>query len=771
MEEKTNILLGQNLNKKSTNTDYYSNIDFEQTSGIIPESNISKLVNSYQVFDDERNGNTKYTITASVNLVSSNVLVNPLTKIYDQNGNTVNENDRINLIQDIDDENYQYLLGYDIFDNHNYRLDTFKTGDTINDFTGSTLKDLKEMEVSILDNLVEENGWLHLLNKTKLSGLSAFKQAKPCELIYLFPTRDYFGLKPMLYYGDIYPNWSYFLTFPYRSEYNHRLVSDSNDVNGLPIISGVAGYSENIGNYLTVRTPYKHGLIQGDVIRFKTNTTPSGNTYLIYDIGDVDKNDTEHVFIIDLDKYSDLDNTFIFNITSKRVVKVINGFESKYYIRVFRKIPNFKNDAEELTDENISQKILTGSTNFLSETYQLGFSKNIYGDNIQQIQFIDNVNIKLMTDNLGRPLSEIFLTFIKNTKIITLSGIGYNTSQNNEFGVLTSGIDEPTQSTGYANVRYINSNNSTELALEKNICNIGSVNVDGNTNKENEYYGDIVEYNPYTVKETVLEDIQHRFNSVERERNDVYFKYHVLDANYLFTVTGGNTPIPPRNEGYYYKPHQRIPLKNYSDNVSQGELIELNVCQSCISGVTSGNTIVLLSGSTNNDIVYLAVKIDDTSTFLDFDRIRVGRYDSNDNLIISKTYNIRLRGDIPNTIFILYDYELYGNVTNIPNQNLKFKRYFSDTIPSYCEDMGDGRVFWREIQPEGTFDENSTFKKEHPFTNGRFYINNNINLYLRRQDPFGDYGLLATTFPADLYGDVNDELVNDNIYKTIDPTC
>jgi hypothetical protein len=85
--------------------------------------------------------------------------------------------------------------------------------------------------------------------------------------------------------------------------------------------------------------------------------------------------------------------------------------------------------------------------------------------------------------------------------------------------------------------------------------------------------------------------------------------------------------------------------------------------------------------------------------------------------------------------------------------------------------MGDGRVFWREIQAEGTFDENSTFKKEHPFTNGRFYINNNINLYLRRQDPFGDYGLLATTFPADLYGDVNDELVNDNIYKTIDPTC
>ena len=28
-----------------------------------------------------------------------------------------------------------------------------------------------------------------------------------------------------------------------------------------------------------------------------------------------------------------------------------------------------------------------------------------------------------------------------------------------------------------------------------------------------------------------------------------------------------------------------------------------------------------------------------------------------------------------------------------------------------------------------------------PFTNGRFYIERNINFFLRRQDPFGEFGL------------------------------
>ena len=39
------------------------------------------------------------------------------------------------------------------------------------------------------------------------------------------------------------------------------------------------------------------------------------------------------------------------------------------------------------------------------------------------------------------------------------------------------------------------------------------------------------------------------------------------------------------------------------------------------------------------------------------------------------------------------------------------------------------------------FDSNTANNEEYPFLNGAIYINKNINLYLRRQDPDGNYNL------------------------------
>ena len=35
------------------------------------------------------------------------------------------------------------------------------------------------------------------------------------------------------------------------------------------------------------------------------------------------------------------------------------------------------------------------------------------------------------------------------------------------------------------------------------------------------------------------------------------------------------------------------------------------------------------------------------------------------------------------------------------------------------------------------------FWEEYPFTNGAFYINKRVNLYLKRQDPYDLYGLYS----------------------------
>ena len=52
--------------------------------------------------------------------------------------------------------------------------------------------------------------------------------------------------------------------------------------------------------------------------------------------------------------------------------------------------------------------------NFNNEMYQLGFASSIYNDNVTQITFMDGINVKGLTDNLGRPLTEIYYTIVKN---------------------------------------------------------------------------------------------------------------------------------------------------------------------------------------------------------------------------------------------------------------------------------------------------------------------------------------------------------------------
>jgi hypothetical protein len=76
----------------------------------------------------------------------------------------------------------------------------------------------------------------------------------------------------------------------------------------------------------------------------------------------------------------------------------------------------------------------------------------------------------------------------------------------------------------------------------------------------------------------------------------------------------------------------------------------------------------------------------------------------------------------------------------------KYKLFKLDNldIPSYAHVIKDGtcRLIWRDVINNGM---NSSDKsiEIYPFTNGAFYINKQINLYVRRQDPFGIYGLYS----------------------------
>lgn len=739
------IPLNSNKNKKSVNKDFYQTLAFEKNSMVMPVSNINNTINTYKVFDDERNNCTKYRLNLTLNPLMTNVLANKLSIISDSNNTILSGQTRLNAINTINDITYNYKLGYDIFDNHFMRVNTFKTGNTINAFTGTSLYNLSTIEDTVSNNLIEDNGWLCLTNKTKINNIRMFSKYKPCEKIDLFPTREYFSFKQMVINNEIKDNWDLLLTYPYKNCIDNKLTINNNGINGIPIVSYDIVITLDF-KYLIIATPYKHGLNVNDVIKLK-DVTPSDKTYLVYNTGDINGNNKEYSFILDANKYSDL--LTLPNITNKRIVKVIDKTDSIYYIRIFRKLPNLSLETEPINEVNINNKVLTGDTYFDKEIYQPGFARNIFNDSITQIQYIDTIDVNHLKDNLNRPLSELYLTILKRN---ILNG---NNEPENIFTKITSGIDALPGTTGYTNIRY-------NEVLEDRITSTGStINID---KLENSYLGDIVEYNPIKVKEVKLDDIYHRFNTIDRERTDNIFTYHTIDTNGMYYTTQIN--LQSENEGYYYKPHYKIQLKNYSAIINEGELEKIDNCFNFESGITYDNQIVLLSTQTDENIKYLILKLTSISGYTNNDKIRITNI--NGNYISS---NINVLSSTNNTISFIYNKNFMPNVHQITIDDYVIRKYKSSDIPLYAQDLNNGKCLWRNILREGVFDAESIRKNELVFTNDSLYITEQFNFNLKRQDPFGYYNLRNDIFPNDLVGiKTNNDIINNKV-NNINQIC
>ena len=82
-------------------------------------------------------------------------------------------------------------------------------------------------------------------------------------------------------------------------------------------------------------------------------------------------------------------------------MKTYNGFDSKYYVRKLKKI----------------KKLVDGVEKELSsERYKLAFANTIYDDDTTQITFTDDIDVGGLTDNLGRPITELFVTIVKSNR-------------------------------------------------------------------------------------------------------------------------------------------------------------------------------------------------------------------------------------------------------------------------------------------------------------------------------------------------------------------
>lgn len=480
------------------------------------------------------------------------------------------------------------------FDTTPFRDQTYPSGSTVN--TGINDDEDITYKESVNRHLKEIDGWFGYNNPLKYStGL--------CQYIDMEPKRRRFSFIPDRLNDDI-KNWEITITYPSTTATTQLTTG------GLLIFDKVSA-TVSQRTMTAIGVPVLHNLQRGEMVRI-TGTNFDGD-YIVQRVG-MDNGDLMgYYFVIDTNP-----TTFLIGSNS-RMIKVVAGEESKYYFRIF---------------EKVKMKTTSMIQNDDYEIYPLIFSNNIYNDNVSQIVFNEDVDVSDLTDNLGRPLSELYLTIIKTEGNQLNSGF-------NGFTNIKSGIEVPympeiqATSTGdyrinIPDIRRIHdgvlSPTVSHTPLESNIM------INNNT-----FYGDVVEYNRFRVRETVLAEVNHRFNTTDRVGN----------GN---SVAGG-----PRQEGYYYKAHYPIIIRNFSPYIEQGDI----------------NT---------------------------------------------------------------------------------------ESIPDYAENLGDGRWLWRDLLSIG-FNEGQEDPVKYPFLNGAHYIHQNYCIPLRRQDPFGYFGLY---YSAPINGDPAGDQMKDN---------
>lgn len=607
LEIKSKIKNNQSV--KTISQDQYVNINLNNTYRTIPYNDINKTISANDILEKERQNCNKYRIVSTIKPYCTNVLFN-IT------GTSVN---------DVYNENNSYF----VFDKVSFR-------DRNENNLLTDEEDFTYLE-SINYYLTDSNGWLGYVAPN--SGVT-----QNCQFIDLMPSRKYFDFTPRFdnNLNKYDYNWEVCATYPAKIDSGHTLVN-----NGL-IIGSVSEIEYGGRNLILFKIPFKHGLSVGENININgTLNNLFDGTYKVLTLGDGVGNFEENYFIIDFEYDNEKNNTTFsdnFLLGSTKFKRLYSNRESKYYFRLFKKI----------------------DTQTSYEIYPLAFSKNIYGDRITQVAFNDEIDLGLITDYMGRPISEIYLSVIKcNTHDDIFSDVkaGLDIIPIAELDELTEIMDihRIHNRSGYTQ----NSDNYPAISHSS----FNQLNDSGNTfnnvfkveDTDEYFYGDLVEWNDLEQIEKVLCDVNHRFNTINRDYCDLTKNsgcpFIVIQNGELVTapITNQNdtgyTYIDyyPRVEGYYYKPHNKIKIKYFSDYIEQG----------------------------------------DTGTTL---------------------------------------------------------------IPSYATQIDSNLFLWRDVNDIGYINEEGQ-TIDYPFLNNAHYLYNDINFYLKRQDPFGEYGLLFNGTPNDVYGE------------------
>jgi hypothetical protein len=335
--------------------------------------------------------------------------------------------------------------------------------------------------------LIEKDGWFGYFSE---SGTNL------CNFVELYPKETDLSIVK----DGVSDNWVMRLTYPYTGVSNTVYFNANEDplhpiylTNGLAISSV---FSAIVGGVTMTgfKSPINHGLNMGDQVRITGGTNYDG-IYSVAELGDQTGDNDNYNFIINTIRTG---STSAITFTNASFRRVVNGVDSKYYGRYFSAITQ---------------------TNQI-DYYPASFSNTIFNDNVIAINSKNDIDLSLYKDYLGRPITEVYLTLVKNKTSSIF------------WGDMRCGLETKVILANY-DIRQINNVNP--------IPDLGLVNSTNNV-----FFGDIIDYNDEDISERILETARHRFNTINRETNQYY-------------------------EGYFYKPHSKIVIQYYSNQVEYSD--------------------------------------------------------------------------------------------------------------------------------------------------------------------------------------------------------
>lgn len=631
------------------------------------------------------------------------------------------------------------------------------------------------------------------------------------KFVQLYPTKEEFLFNPV--YNELKDrveyNWDVCLTYPYKNYTDNQLVQDG-EWNGLLVksVKSDGVFTVNGRRGFLISTYIPHNLELGD--KFTLSYKKDGvvvdpynenGVYLsVMKLGDIQGKNKEYAFMVSEDEirngYDKLmygDDGFIgdalVNSYNFRLRKLRRKVESVYYFRIFRKLPNFKYakhylDLPTVKDEERLNGYLTDIENvrdgFDYEMYQLGFSQTVYNDNNSQITFTDSIESDILTDNLGRPVSEFYTTIIKSNRGCREWYEGGNANDDKVevshcFGEVSMGIlcEEKYTSSMVGDdiekkcdVRFIDdSKDAANVRVNGLSFTCDGEEFDTVGLGDRYFLGDIVEFNHDMAKEYVLTNVHYRFNTWQRENiTDFDLAYEDIDEENVYKVK--TVKVGKHKEGYYYQPHYRVQIKEFGD-IKEGEHMPLSISRVNRYDRKGDNDKSAVASDNHNCYLFRLFNRQSLNKG-DVIRIRIGDIFYKMNIIYAPN-SMSFVVDVTKAKFSPLKNNVIWNDVDEEQINI-LKEYFQDKTVVW----GDNRYIWRENPNIPWYAIRHPLKENRyvwrvmygygdvnckelddsvVFANGHIYLNQYIDFFLRRQDPYGYYGKLYNGDVSDVVGD------------------